>query len=158
MIPGPPSPWLILATVLALLGAFVGGNLHGHRAERTTWEALTAKATVTATTAARQSETQIATLKDETEKAHSDALTKIDDAYKRGLTSGRLRDKGAKCSPVSANPAPAGSPPEPATGCELSGEAERFLRGFARDADLAAAYGIAGHEYAVGLPGAVNGR
>lgn len=150
------NPWLIIGVILAFIANGFYWDHHGHSAERIAWDLATAKATVTATTVARQSETRIATLKDETEKAHSDALTKIDDAYKRGLTSGRLRDRGAKCSPVSANPAPAGSAPEPATGCELSGEAERFLRDFARDADIAAAYGIAGHEYAVGLPGAVN--
>lgn len=39
----PFSPYLAVAAVLALLGAFVAGNLHGHRAEKTVWEAATAR-------------------------------------------------------------------------------------------------------------------
>lgn len=33
-----PHPYLILAAVIAFLGAYMGGNLHGHRAERIVWE------------------------------------------------------------------------------------------------------------------------
>ena len=40
---GIGTPYLAAAAVLALLGAFVAGNLHGHRAEKTAWEAATAR-------------------------------------------------------------------------------------------------------------------
>jgi hypothetical protein len=51
-IPGLPNPWLILGTVLALIGAYWGGNIAGHRAEREHWEAAQAKATAAAVQAA----------------------------------------------------------------------------------------------------------
>ncbi len=43
MIPGLPSPWILLGFALMLAGAYIGGNTHGHKAERVTWEAATAK-------------------------------------------------------------------------------------------------------------------
>jgi len=43
-----PNPWLILGAVLAFIGAFVGGNIHGHRAERIVWEKRSAEESLAA--------------------------------------------------------------------------------------------------------------
>ena len=147
-----PNPYIVCAAVALSLAALTGVYLMGRSHERTAWEASSAKAQIKANELARAQEAKYQALKDEVEKGYAQTRNNIDDAYQRGLKSGRLRDKGGVCKPVSSDPAPAGSPPATATGCELSEEATRFLRNLARDADLAAAYARAGHDYAVGLP------
>ena len=43
MMPGLPNPWIMLGVVLALIGAFVAGNVHGHNAEKLVWQAAIEK-------------------------------------------------------------------------------------------------------------------
>lgn len=147
-----PNPWLILGVILALAGSWVAGDIHGHRREADSWRLQMADARGKAQADKEAQEARYSALKDKTEKDHADAIAKIDAAYSRGLSAGRLRDKGGTCKPVPSDPAPASSAPAPPSGCVLSEAASRFLWDLARDADIAAAYAKAGHDYAVGLP------
>lgn len=69
MIFGSLTPWLALGTVLALIGAFLGGNYHGHSAERSQWQAVQATERAAA-----------ATLQAKAEKAASEANSRADEA------------------------------------------------------------------------------
>jgi len=97
----PFSPFLALAAVLALLGAFVAGNLHGHRAEKTVWEAATARLQAEAATTlaaeterVRAAENRAQALTRTIEETH--AVTAAADAARRDtfdrLLTQRVRD------------------------------------------------------------------
>ena len=119
-----PHPYVILAAFLAILGAYVGGNLHGHRAERVTWEAATErlKAEQAQTLADETAKAVLATQRmDELarEKDAEDEKRRIADAAGRDDFERRLREarrRAGRCSaptPASVNPGEsAGAAPE----------------------------------------------
>lgn len=138
-----PNSWLILAVVLALGGTWLAGDWHGHKTERTTWEARIQKERADAAEQARAVER-------EQQKEITDAMAKQywdQVAVADGLAADleRLRNRPER---------PAGVPQAPradcqgANGAELSGADARFLAGLAARADrlraaLAACYSYA---------------
>jgi hypothetical protein len=163
-----PHPWFILGAVLAMLGCFAAGNVQGHAAERKDWELIVAHQKIEAGDLLAKSETARAevirafnALKDEVELDHADAQARIDAAYaaNRSLLAGvgGLRDKqgigGGACrgDNVPTNSTAAGGSPTPTAGCQLSETASRDLLALARDADRAAVYAAACHDWAISI-------
>lgn len=50
------NSWVLLAGTLAIAGAFLAGDIHGHRSEATTWRAKIEQARAEASEAARKTE------------------------------------------------------------------------------------------------------
>lgn len=163
-----PHPWFILGAVLAMLGCFTVGNVQGHAAERKDWELIVAHQKIEAGDLLAKSETARAevarafdALKNKVELDHADAQALIDAAYAANRTLlagiGGLRDKqgagGGACrgDNVPANSAGTGGSPAPAAACRLSETASRALLDLARDADRAAVYAAACHDWAISI-------
>lgn len=107
----PFSPYLALAAVLALLGAYMGGNLHGHRAERAVWRLVQAQERAEASRiqaqaekAAREAQERVETANRAIEEEHAKAIA--DAAASRDDFERRLRDatRSRLCDPVPASP------------------------------------------------------
>jgi hypothetical protein len=158
------SPWLLLGAVLALIGVFAAGDIHGHRAEANAWkatlagqqaEAMAKLEAANAATAAR--ERVIAALKDKVEGDYVAGKTAVDAAYTAGVRAGGVFvDRRATCRPgrdhgVPGDSAAAAGAAAAAAGCELSAETTAALRDLAHDADIAALMARAGRDYAIGL-------
>lgn len=166
------NPWVILAIVVALgsagTGLYLKGRSDGAAVTDASWVAKEAKLDKIAAAqlaSALKAKTAVEKLLAEiSAKVESDALKNladVDAAYRRGVSSGRVFiDRQGTCAPSGGDGMPeggttSGDPNPGATGCRLSDAARSFLLDFARDADSAAVYGQAGHQYAVGVQGAM---
>lgn len=137
------NPWIMLAAVLAIVGAFVAGDIHGHRSEAATWRAKVEQARADAAEQARI-----------TEREQQEAVTNAIQhqyweqvAIADGLTADleRLRNRPSRPAGV---PEAARADCQGASGRELSAEDAGFLVRLAADADrhraaLAACYAYA---------------
>ena len=171
-IPGLPNPWIILGVVLALAGAYAGGDWHGHRAEKLVWQAAVEKqkteaanTLADATARALTVERENAALRDQMEKEHATHRMALDADYRenRRLVDqlGRLQQPGrgsAGAGPLPSSADAAGQPASAAPGagqprsCQaLLAEGARLLADVADRADAAAEYGRVGHEWAVAV-------
>ena len=165
-IPGLPSPWIIVGFLLALIGAYVTGNVQGHKAERASWaqamvdqEREVARVTARAEKDRREAEQKYAKFKDEVEKQHADNLARINGLRiangRLVAASGGLFDRNGRPSGQDGMPGSAAAPGGAATaaaGCRLSESVTGDLLDLARDADAAAVYAQTGHAYAIGIP------
>lgn len=128
----------MLAAVLAIVGAFTAGDIHGHRSEATTWRAKVEEARADAAEAARITERkQQGMVNDALQQQYWDLA-----AVNAGLHDDieRLRQRPSRPLPGAAGAACTG-----ANGAQLSGEDARFLARYAAlaaesDAALAACY------------------
>lgn len=166
MIPGLPSPWLLLGFLVALIGAYWSGNWQGHKAERSEWlaaqveqEKATQKLKDENAVAVRAAEARYAAFKDSVGRTNAESLTRINGLRiangRLVAAAGGLYDRNGRPSGevgVPGNSPATGSPATAATGCRLSAETSERLLDLARDADAAAVYAQTGHAYAVGLP------
>ena len=159
------NPWLILGFVLALLAAAAGGYSKGH-----------GDAADQCAIAAAQKDKEVADLKiknlEDVRAAEArfnafNAKVESDNAEKQkridGLriangrlvsAAGGLFDKNGRPTGSDGVPGAAtasGGAASASAGCRLSDSLTEFLLDFARDADRAAIYGQAGHQYAVGV-------
>lgn len=162
----------ILAFILAMGGAYVAGDLSGHKAANKTWELAVAKQKNEAAQLlakseadARSAEQRMNTLKDEVESEHAKSEADINAAYaaNQSLVAqlGGLRDKqgrGSSCpSVVPQDPKPSGEPAKPtAGGCQLSAETSRALLDLATLADRTAVYAATCHAWVEALPGSAS--
>jgi hypothetical protein len=164
-----PNPWLILAALASLAGAYWFGAIEGHTAERAHWEKLVAdqklnaaKALADATAKARAREIEIAALKDQIEERDREALRTqkaADDRLRKLIAAnGGLRDKAARCGggdgaglPENPGPAGGGAGASAGGGCVLSDGVSQDLRALAdRAADVLRA-ARAAQRYAIGV-------
>lgn len=149
-----PNPWIILATVLSLIGAATGGYFKGRADVQARWDIARLEASnqaqeqlaaANAKTVAKEREYQ--TLKDKVEADALEAQKRIDGlriANGRLVAAhGGLFDKNGKPVPASQLPAnsnTAGSTDTTASGCRLSDKVADDLLSLAYDADRAATY------------------
>lgn len=121
------NPWLLLVAVIAIGGAFVAGDIHGHKSEATTWKANIEQARADASEEAR-------TIEREQQRRVNDALQKqywvvagVRDDLLADLE--RLRDRPER----SERPVPdtTGATCETANGAELAREYAEFLTRYA---------------------------
>lgn len=136
------NPWMVLSVLLALLGCFVAGDLHGTKAERTAWEARIEKERADAANAARAEEHAQQEKANEVLEKQSADLRRINQRLLSDL--GELRQRPGRAAGVSEAPRFACSG---GTGAELSGPDAEFLAGEAARADevragLVACYGF----------------
>jgi hypothetical protein len=156
------NPWLMLGVCIALTGSFIAGTIHGHRAEKNTWQRVAAQQQAEAARVLAESERArnaqeraYNAFKDKVENEHAAAAARIDAAYdtNRELLAelGGLRDRYGRCraNGLPASAASAGGTSDTAAGCELSGKTSQALLKLARDADTAAAYAAACHAWAL---------
>lgn len=136
-----PSPYLIIAALLALIGAYLGGNYHGHQAERTEWTARIEKERADAAQAARTEEQAKQEKANAILTKQSADLRRINQRLLSDLSE--LRNRPERSAGVSEAPRAscAGG-----TGAELSRPDAEFLAGEAARADeiragLVACYG-----------------
>lgn len=131
------SPWLYLGAVLAIVGAFLAGNVHGSRAKDTEWQAKWNKfqAEMFATAAdaqkkAREAESANAALTAELEATRHAAELQIADkdrAVRNALAAARLRARQACAGP--------GGVPGPAAAGGVAEAADRGVDGLAERVD-----------------------
>jgi len=162
------APYFAVAALLATLGAFAAGNIHGHGAERKVWQLAVAREQRDAAAllakseaAARAREQTIAVLKDQIEKEHIDGQARLTAAHTSNAVLlaklGGLRDPRATCvaDGMPADPKPAAGDPGGASGrCQLSGATSQALLDLAALADRTVAYAAACHAWAMGLAAA----
>ena len=151
MIPGPLLPYIGIAALLAIGGAYYAGNVQGHTAENAAWETKVAAQKIEAARLLSESkdralavERENAALKDTIERTAADARSEIDRALaaNRELvrTNGGLRVKVSRCGiGPAANVPPTGDTASgrdgPLTDGVLSGQASAGLIELAADAD-----------------------
>lgn len=138
-----PTPWLILAGVLALAGAFVYGDHVGTIRERTDWTARIEQARAEAAEAARAAERQQQEVVNNVLREQNDRIHSVNAGLRRDLDGLRHRPP-RHADPV---PEPARAACQGGTGAELSREDAGFLVGEAARADelragLAACYAV----------------
>lgn len=139
-------PWKILAVVLLVAGAFAAGDLHGHRTERTTWQAKIEQARADASEEARRIEHQRQEAANAATQKQIDELGRINAGLVADIDG--LRNRPPRIVRVPGDP---GAACEGATGAELSGPDARFLAGLAARADECRATLNAYYEWADGL-------
>lgn len=138
--------WKILASIMALAGAFGAGNLYGHHTERTAWQVKIEQARANASEAARQIERKRQEAANAAAQKQMDELGRIN----AGLTAdiNRLRNRPAR---IVRMPGDTRATCQGATGAELSGPDARFLAGLAARADECRATLNTYYEWADGL-------
>lgn len=164
-----PNPWLILAAIAALVGAYLVGNVRGHSAERAVWELALAKqkteaanALAAATTKVRELEQAIDRFGNDVGVEHEKRLAEIDNLYERNRAlTRRLRDPagrggGGDCT-VGGDTTRASVPVGAEAGCELSDATTASLWAIARDADRDATIAASCIDYTNGLRNILNG-
>lgn len=114
MIPGLPNPYLLLATLLALLGSFVAGDLYRGRQDKIAYDGAVAglqrdaATTLAAETAkAAAADAHNAELSNQLDSAHAQALADIDatrDDFARRLRIAAASRVG-RCGPAAAEAA-----------------------------------------------------
>lgn len=125
-----PLPYRILAGLLMAIGLFFAGNYHGHKAEKTTWEARIEKERAEASEQARQTEhAQQEQINDALRKQLAD-LGNVNAGLSADLDRLRNRPRRPTTVPQTSSATCAGS-----TGAELSREDAEFLAGEAARAD-----------------------
>jgi hypothetical protein len=162
------NPWLALGFLAAMCGCFASGAAYGHRAEKKEWVLAIAEQKITAANALAQSEAARVEMervfyefKSKVELEHAAREGRIDTAYgaNRKLLAhlGGLYDAkgtvGGACrrDKVSADAESSYVNSGTAAGCGLSAETSEALLDLARDADRAASYAQACHQWALSI-------
>lgn len=117
-----PNPWIILGVVLALAGSFIAGDLHGHKTERTAWEARIEKERADAAEAARKIEHDQQEAVNATLRKQNETLGRVNAGLRADLDG--LRNRPERPADVSEGARPAC---QGATGAELSRTDAEFL-------------------------------
>lgn len=137
-----PNPWIILAIVLAIVGAAVGGEFHGRSIERTAWKAKVQNARADAAEAARAEERHKQGEVNRALQEQNDALAAVNAGLSHDIEQLRQRPDRASVS------GPASASCKAATGAQLSREDAGFLVREAARADELRASLIACYSYA----------
>lgn len=135
------NPYLLLGAVLAIVGAFLAGNIHGHQSERTTWQAKIEEARAEASEVARKQEHAKQGKINEALRKENERMARINAGLAADIDE--LRNRPPRRVPETTGTSCAG-----ATGAELSGPDARFLVGEAARADRLRAALAACYEYA----------
>ena len=129
------NPWIILAAVLAIVGASVAGYAKGVQTERTEWTARIQQERADAAEQARKTEQQQQEKVNESLRKQNDKLAGINSRLAADID--RLRQRPERPADVPESPRPDCTG---ANGAELGGGHAIFLRRFAA---LAARYDAA---------------
>lgn len=135
------SPHLLLGAVLAIVGAFLAGDIHGHQSERATWQAKVEEARAEASESARHQEQVKQGKINEALRKENERMARINAGLADDIDELRNR-------PPRRVPKTTGTSCEGATGAELSGSDAQFLAGLAARADRHRAALEACYEYA----------
>lgn len=163
----PFSPWLILGAVLAAIGAYLLGNVSGHRAERVVWElaierqkteAANELTAATARAATVQKANDDLNLRLETQHAANSArlASAMDDLHRTATELDQLRQQpgrwcdcrrpvppGARATPLPASAAAGVPGVDPGSFSELAEIAKLCV--------ASAEYGSSAHTWAVSI-------
>lgn len=142
--------WALPVALLAISLAWGGWN----HVALTNLRAANARATLAATESARAQEARHAALATQIEVAHHERSQAIDEAYaanRKLIAANGLRFRTSQCVPKPATGT--GSIADGTTEVRLPGQIESDLLDLAHDADRAAAYAQAGHDWAMKLKG-----
>jgi len=155
------NPYLALAAVLACIASFIAGSIHGHSAERKSWELVVAEQKITASQVlvgalrrAVEAERKLAAKNSELETAYAQRKDDINAAVAAAVGRVRHDPKGRGICSRDGVPgdSTAGVPADTPSGCELSRETGGNLTKLAGLADLTAAYARSCYEWAKALP------
>lgn len=125
-----PNPWLILATIIAILGAFLAGQRDGITRERTEWAARIEKERAESFKAGLETERNQQEKTNAALKTQAAAMARINTGLRRDLDGLRNRPERPADLPEIARAACQGT-----TGAELSRPDAEFLVGEAARAD-----------------------
>lgn len=138
-----PNPWIIMAVLLAIVGAAAGGEIHGRKVERNYWmakmEGVRAEAAETALAEERTKQEEV----NRAIQQQADDLASINTTLQRDIE--RLRSRPPRTVRV---PGAGKANCQGASGADLSRPDAHFLTGLAARADqlraaLAACYAYA---------------
>lgn len=148
----PFSPYLILGAILALIGAFLAGNSHGHHAENLAWTAKEQSQIAQNIASAREAESAQTTRNAIIEKAYlneqaksADLANRLDAAVAHGV---RLKGSCQQSVPAATTNPGGAVTAAPGDGI-LPQQIGRDLVDLARDAERTLAIARAGQQYAV---------
>jgi hypothetical protein len=133
--------YIAIAAILALIGAFAGGEWHGRQSERAKWEARINKERAEASESARKQERAQQEQVNESLRKENERMASINAGLAADLDELRNR-------PPRRVPETPGTSCEGATGAELSGPDAGFLAGLAARADRHRAALATCYEYA----------
>lgn len=125
-----PNPWLILAAVIAILGAFLAGQRDGTTRERTEWAARIERERAESFKAGLETERNQQEKTNAALKTQAAAMARINAGLRRDLDGLRNRPERPADLPETARAACQGT-----TGAELSRPDAEFLVGEAARAD-----------------------